>query len=122
MKRSSLLLIVVLLLLFYSLLVYICTYANLHHDGLKEVAISLLKSKNDKDIKLFYIYDWEDEIIDRWAHSYSGRLGIEEKFKANFGIGNAIDENIGLFDTHQYSLFRTFYFRLSESKYASLSL
>lgn len=103
---------------------YICTYANLHHDGSKEIAISFLKSKNDKDIKLFYIYDWKDEIIDRWPRSYSsnGRLGIEEKFKANFGIGNVIDDYIGLFDTHQYSLFRTFYFRLSESKYASLSL
>ena len=115
MISNRLLRSVTVILLFYLFYLYTHTHVKplesyIYRDntGIKKLFVQ----------KLFYIYNWSDDVIDRWPRVYTHeRLGIEEKYKSNFGIGEAIDDTIGLYDTHQYSLFRTFYYRLSESKY-----
>jgi len=121
MKVSNrLLILIVVLLPFFSLILYVynSTYTDVGNFGDKRTIISFFKNSKSTNTKLFYIYNWEDNVIDRWPRAYTHeRLGIEEKYKSNLGIGKAINDEKGLYDTHQYSLFRTFYYRLSESKY-----
>ena len=77
-----------------------------------------LRNYNTISASYFYIYDWPKDIIDRWPDSYSHhRLAILDKFRDNYGLGTLIDAEVGLYHTHQYSLFETFYHRLLESRY-----
>jgi len=118
-SNRSLILIVVLLP-FFSLILFVfnSTHTDVSNFSGKETIISFFKKSKNTNTKLFYIYNWPDNIVDRWPRAYTHeRLGIEEAYKMNFGIGKAVNDRIGLYDTHQYSLFRTFYYRLSESKY-----
>ena len=66
--------------------------------------------------KYFYIYDWPSDIVDRWPFANTHkRQSIDLKFRANYGIGPLISAEVGMYHTHQYSLFQTFYHRLLES-------
>ncbi len=63
----------------------------------------------------FYIYPWSDDIIDRWPINYTHkRLAVAAEFKDNFGAGRLEDSILGMYHTHQYALFRIFYYRLLE--------
>jgi hypothetical protein len=117
------LIIIVLILIVVVIYIYILNNSN-HSTQYNAPFNNINNNKNkQKDSKsLFYIYNWEDDIINRFPKKYthSSQLGIEEKYRNNHGIGNVIDEYNGIYDTHQYSLFQTFYYRLSESKYRTL--
>jgi len=70
---------------------------------------------------MFYIYSWSDSIINSFPVAYSHRRQhITEEFAQNYGVGPVIDERLGLYHTHQYSLFATFLARLEESPYRTL--
>lgn len=45
------------------------------------------------------------------------RLSTNESFKDNYGAGELLNQREGRYRTHQYSLFRIFYYRLLESPY-----
>jgi hypothetical protein len=67
-------------------------------------------------LKKFFIYEWDDEIVDRYPKAYSHhRLAFTPESGSFFGTGASKSLREGLHMTHQYSLFKTFYFRLLES-------
>ena len=70
-------------------------------------------------LKSFYIYDWPDSVVDLWPLSYNHhRLSFSSpNYRSNGGFGSEVEESIGLYSTHQYSLFTIFYERLKQSKY-----
>jgi len=71
--------------------------------------------------RLFYIYDWNSSIVNRWPDKDSHhRLSIPAVYRANDGIGPVVDAAQGRYMTHQYSLFRTFHARLRESPLRTL--
>jgi len=71
----------------------------------------------------FYIYPFPEDVIDRWPRAYNHtKIAISEEYKMNYGIGQAISLQEGRYKTHQYSLFRTFYYRLLESKYRTSNI
>ena len=68
--------------------------------------------------KLFYIHPLDNETVDLWPHAYThSRLSTNESFKDNYGAGELLNQREGRYRTHQYSLFRIFYYRLLESPY-----
>ena len=75
------------------------------------------------DEKRFYIYPFPEDVTDRWPRAYNHtKLGINQEYKMNYGIGPAINLQEGRYKTHQYSLFRTFYYRLLESRYRTSNI
>ena len=73
-------------------------------------------------LSYFYIYDWNESIIDSWpSNSSHHRISIDGIFKSNFGAGIVIDKSKGLYHTHQYSLFELFYRRLKMSRYRTMN-
>ena len=68
--------------------------------------------------KLFYIYEWPDDVMNSFPDTYTHRRKhIAEGFRQNDGLGPVVDPELGLYHTHQYSLFSTFLARLKESPY-----
>ena len=69
----------------------------------------------------FFVYDWPDIVVNRWPLNNSHhRLSLGAGFADNFGTGVILNTTMGMHHTHQYSLFKTFYFRLLESPYRTL--
>ena len=67
---------------------------------------------------LFYIYEFPPSIINSWPNFYTHhRLSVDSIFHSNYGAGPLIREDIGLYHTHQYTLFSLFYERLLISKF-----
>lgn len=68
--------------------------------------------------RYFYIYEWPASVVDSWPKDYtfSKRISVEKEFRANHGVGEQLDERLGLYHSHQYTLFSTFLSRLRESK------
>lgn len=107
-------LFVLLRLLFFSWIVLITTGARKRrsHSNLFET-VDAVEIKSS-----FYIYEWPQEIIDCWPFNYTHhRLAFEGKFRQNRGLGPLLHPEVGMYHTHQYSLFTSFYQRLLESKY-----
>lgn len=77
--------------------------------------------------RYFYIYPWPHEIVNRWPDSYDTpnqitktgkkqkQLAFQPHFRDNHAVGRVVNISQGLYYTHQYSLFETFYTRLMES-------
>lgn len=81
---------------------------------------SSIKDKRDqpKRLRKFYIYEWPNDIVNRWPLNYNHhRLSIEKHFELNHGAGEVLDSKIALYHTHQYSLFKLFYENLLISPY-----
>lgn len=77
-----------------------------------------IKTVKDSHSKKFYIYNWSQNIIDRWPDNYSHhRLSIKKEFNTNNGCGPLVNQSLGRYHTHQYVLFTLFYNRLLESPY-----
>lgn len=69
-----------------------------------------------------FIYSWDYELVNSWPYNYThDKLSFLPNHANNFGIGNLINRQQGLFNTHQYSLFTTFYHRLLESNIVTIT-
>ena len=69
---------------------------------------------------LFYIYDWPPFIDDVWPPQNSTlhpKSGYDHGFYANRGAGQAIAPDVGLFQTWQFSLYKTLMARLRTSEF-----
>jgi hypothetical protein len=78
-------------------------------------------NQQDRSKRRFYIYDWPVDVVDRWPVSHTHhRLSIGPGFESNYGTGTIRNATAGLHHTHQYSLFKTFYFRLLESPWRTM--
>ena len=77
---------------------------------------------SDSGDRYFFIHTWPASVVDSWPKEYtfSKRLSIEKEFRANHGVGEQLDERLGLYHTHQYSLYSTFLARLRESRLRTL--
>ena len=69
----------------------------------------------------FFVYDWPSEVTDAYPISkniiQSNLSDFSEEFGANGGAGSALDADVGLYQTWQFSLFKNMYGRLLVSKY-----
>ena len=73
------------------------------------------------NLKKFYVYDWPNNVVDLWPTEYTHhRLSIEKHFKENYGVGQEVDREKGMYHTHQYSLFSLLHYRLLESPHRTL--
>lgn len=71
---------------------------------------------NALNSKTFYIYEWSQDIVHRWPSGFTHfRLAMNFNNSLNYGVGAVLDAKYGIFDTHQYSLFRVMFYRLLES-------
>ena len=86
----------------------------------QEISDRVRKRRKSKR-KYFYIYDWPPDIMNCWplANTHE-RQSIDLKFRDNYGIGPLMNAEVGMYHTHQYSLFYTFYHRLLESPHRTL--
>ena len=79
--------------------------------------LNLLLLVSGKNEKLFYVYDWSDII--NLSHSksftFTKRLSYEASDLENYGCGPLMNQDIGLYQSHQYMVFELFYHRLLES-------
>lgn len=63
----------------------------------------------------FYIYDWNDIPLSMYPKpnvTLHPNSSYSHSFYANHGIGEVINEDIGLYNTWQFSLFRNLFNRL----------
>jgi hypothetical protein len=125
--KKTLLIFKILFFLFIFLIIYvICIFSLsfkvnlpinnkvLHKDSL--IINKNIKTLKDSRSKKFYIYNWSQNIVDRWPDNYSHhRLSITKEFNTNKGCGPLINQSSGRYHTHQYVLFTLFYNRLLES-------
>ncbi len=71
----------------------------------------------------FYIYDWPAYIDDVWppkGGQLHNRSAYSHDFRGNNGAGRALDADIGLFQTWQFSLYRNAMARLRTSEHRTL--
>lgn len=72
--------------------------------------------KQQSQQRLFYIYPWPEEVVNRWPRAHTHfRQAIPAVYAQNGGLGPLVDRASGRYHTHQYSLFRTFLRRLGDS-------
>ncbi len=68
----------------------------------------------------FFVYDWPSEVTDAYPISknivQSNLSDFSEEFGDNGGAGVALDADVGLYQTWQFSLFKNMYGRLLVSK------
>lgn len=68
----------------------------------------------------FYIYEWPDQLMDVWPRE-GAKLHPETPylpaFRPHNGVGEMLDEKVGLFQTWQFSLYANAMARLRTSKY-----
>ena len=66
--------------------------------------LNLLLLVSGKNEKLFYVYDWSDII--NLSHSksfkFTKRLSYEASDLENYGCGPLMNQDIGLYQSHQY--------------------
>lgn len=70
--------------------------------------------------KKFYIYEWVKEFDDVWPAPGSlldKKSGYNHDFYDNNGAGKLLDENVGLFQTWQFSLYKNILARLRVSEH-----
>ena len=66
----------------------------------------------------FYIYEWPNEITNRWPFAYTHHtLSMTKESSQNNGLGQLLNISQGLYSTHQYTLYTIFYNKLLISKY-----
>lgn len=88
---------------------------------LGENAAYLLKV-NVKSRRRFYIYPWDEAIVNRWPVQFlHKRPSILPIFALNHGLGPVVNAAQGRYLTHQYSLFRPFLERLKHSPLRTLN-
>ena len=77
-----------------------------------------------EEAPMFYIYDWPTSVTNSFPDAFiSGKSKVQHitaDFKQNYGLGEVIDINAGLYHTHQYSLFSTVLARLEENAHRTL--
>ena len=68
----------------------------------------------------FYIYEWPDLLDDVWPPmdaTLHRKSGYDHAFRDNYGAGAMLDNDNGLFQTWQFSLYKTVISRLRVSEY-----
>jgi hypothetical protein len=63
----------------------------------------------------FYVYDWPNHISDVWpapGNTLDAESGYSHSFYPNNGAGMAIEPDVGLFQTWQFSLYKNMITRL----------
>ena len=72
----------------------------------------------------FYIYEWPPFLDDVWPPpnaTLHAKSGYDHGFYENRGAGQAIDSNVGLFQTWQFSLYKNLMVRRIPAKQQHLS-
>ena len=82
------------------------------------IVCALISSLNGQ--KYFYIYDWDNALNDVWppeGHELHPTSGYNHDFRDNFGNGKLLNEEVGLFQTWQFSLYKVIMARMRVSPY-----
>jgi hypothetical protein len=87
-------------------------------------SLRALPAETQKENKFFYIYEWHKDLDDVWPPAGAKlhpKSGYNHDFRDNYGSGKLLDEDVGLFQTWQFSLYKVVMSRLRVSQYRTRS-
>lgn len=99
--------------------IFRCGISESNAATVQRVTNSFLNGGTDSK-SYFYIYEWPSFMDDVWPPpnaTLHTKSGYDHGFYANRGAGVAIDSNVGLFQTWQFSLYKNLMARLRTSEF-----
>lgn len=84
------------------------------------VCLRKFPAQNQQENKYFYIYEWHKDLDDVWPPAEAKlhpKSGYHHDFRDNYGSGKLLNDDVGLFQTWQFSLYKVVMSRLRVSQY-----